>query len=404
MCEALRAVGETRRGDVALALALLIVGFPALAILACRRWTLLARLSPVVLCYAAGIVVGNLGVMTTGAAEVADLATAATVALAIPLLLFGADLRRWARLARPTMISFGLAVVAIVVTAIVASFVFGDVGGAGPEVAGMTVGVYTGGTANMGAIGRALQVPEATFVALNAADVLLGAIYLLVLLTVAKRVLSTFLPAFRYPSGGGEATGAGEPHAQDPWSYRPPVAAIARGLGAAVVVLAIGAAASFALVTLVADPQGAVLDHDGFASGVILAVTTLAIAASFWRPVHAIPGTYEVGQYLFLMFAVAIGTLAEFGELVASLGTVFPYLTAALVGAILLHLAMAAAFRIDTDTAIITSTAAVFGPPFVGPVAAAINNREIVVSGLTTGVVGLALGNYAGLAVAYLLR
>jgi uncharacterized membrane protein len=133
-------------------------------------------------------------------------------------------------------------------------------------------------------------------------------------------------------------------------------------------------------------------------------VTTLAIAASFWRPVHAIPGTYEVGQYLFLMFAVAIGTLAEFGELVASLGTVFPYLTAALVGAILLHLAMAAAFRIDTDTAIITSTAAVFGPPFVGPVAAAIGNREIVVSGLTTGVVGLALGNYAGLAVAYLLR
>ena len=386
------------------ALALLIVGFPALAILACRRWTLLARLSPVVLCYAAGIVVGNLGVMTTGAAEVADLATAATVALAIPLLLFGADLRRWARLARPTMISFGLAVVAIVVTAIVASLIFDDVGGAGPEVAGMTVGVYTGGTANMGAIGRALQVPEATFVALNAADVLLGAIYLLVLLTVAKRVLSTFLPAFRHQPAGGEATGGGEPHPQDPWSYRPPVTAIARGLGAAVVVLAIGAAASFALVTLVADPQGAVLEHDGFASGVILAVTTLAIAASFWRPVHAIPGTYEVGQYLFLMFAVAIGTLAEFGELVASLGTVFPYLTAALVGAIVLHLALAAAFRVDTDTVIITSTAAVFGPPFVGPVAAAINNREVVVSGLTTGVVGLALGNYAGLAVAYLLR
>jgi uncharacterized membrane protein len=61
-------------------------------------------------------------------------------------------------------------------------------------------------------------------------------------------------------------------------------------------------------------------------------------------------------------------------------------------------------FRVDTDTVVITSTAAVFGPPFVGPVAAAINNREIVVSGMTTGVVGLALGNYVGLAVAYLLR
>lgn len=385
-------------------LALLILGFPAVAILACRRSGLLARLSPVVLCYAAGILVGNLGVMTAGAAEVADLATAATVALAIPLLLFGADLRRWVRLARPTMISFGLAIVAIVLTATTATLVFTDVGGAGPEVAGMTVGVYTGGTANMGAIGRALQVPEATFVALNAADLVLGAIYLIVLLTVAQRLLSTFLPAFR-PRDPDDPRDAGDDaHARDPWSYRPPVGAIGRGLGAAVAVLVIGAAASFAVVSVVGSPPGDVLDSDGFASGVILAVTTLAIAASFWRRVHSIPGTYEVGQYLFLMFAVAIGTLAEFGELVASLGTVMPYLTVALVGAIVLHLVLAAAFRIDTDTAIITSTAAVFGPPFVGPVAAAINNREIVVSGLTTGVVGLALGNYVGLAVAHLLR
>jgi uncharacterized membrane protein len=391
------------------ALALLIVGFPALAILACRRSRVLARLSPVVLCYVAGIVVGNLGLMTAGAAEVADLATAATVALAIPLLLFGADLRRWVRLARPTMTSFALAVVAIAVTASVASFMFADVGGAGPEVAGMTVGVYSGGTANMAAIGRALQVPEATFVALNAADVLLGAVYLLFLLTVAQRLFGRFLPPFRYraagPDGEEDLGSERDGHAEkDPWSFRPPAGAVATGLGAALAVVVIGAGLALVAVGVVAPPEGDVLDSDAFASGVILAITTLAIAASFWRRVHDIPGTYEVGQYLFLMFAVAIGTLAEFGALIESLGTVFPYLAVALVGAIVLHLALAAAFRVDTDTVIITSTAAVFGPPFVGPVAAAINNREIVVSGLTTGVVGLAVGNYVGLAVAYLLR
>jgi uncharacterized membrane protein len=397
---------------VAVVLGLLILGFPALAIAACRRWDALARLSPVVLCYVVGILVGNAGVMTEPAAEVADLATAATVALAIPLLLFGADLRRWARLARPTIVSFALAVVAIVVTASTATLLFPDVGGAGPEVAGMTVGVYTGGTANMGAIGRALQVPEATFVALNAADVLLGAVYLLVLLTIAKRVLAWFLPPFRTRAtdltAGEPDTDAGERMAeaqQDVWSHRPSPLAVVRGLLAALAVVVVGAGASLLAVTTIGDLELAgALDSDVFASGVILAVTTLAMAASFWRPVHGIPGTYTVGQYLFLMFAVAIGTLAEFGELIDSLGTVFPYLAVALIGAILLHLALAAAFRIDTDTAIITSTAAVFGPPFVGPVAAAIGNREIVVSGLTTGVVGLALGNYAGLAVAYLLR
>jgi uncharacterized membrane protein len=65
---------------------------------------------------------------------------------------------------------------------------------------------------------------------------------------------------------------------------------------------------------------------------------------------------------------------------------------------------LCALFRIDADTAIIASTAAVFGPPFVGPVANAIRNREIVAGGIATGVLGLAIGNYAGLGLAYLIR
>jgi uncharacterized membrane protein len=65
---------------------------------------------------------------------------------------------------------------------------------------------------------------------------------------------------------------------------------------------------------------------------------------------------------------------------------------------------LAAIFRIDTDTVLITSTAAVFGPAFVPTVAAALKNRAIIVSGLTTGVVGYAIGNYAGIALAYLLK
>ena len=392
---------------MAIVLGLLIVGVPAAAILASKRFELVARISPVVVCYLVGILVGNLGLMTDAAAEVADLSTTITVALAIPLLLFGADLRKWVRLARPTIVSFGLAIVSIIVTASVASRLFTELGGERAVIAGMTVGVYTGGTANMAAIGRALDVPEATFVALNAADVALGAIYLLVLLTVAQRLLGRFLPPFRSSADRLQDAEAKQQHEHaghdDPWSFRPPVRAILKGLGAAIAVLVIGAGASYLVVSAISDPGTAVLDSDAFASGVILAITTLAVAASFVRRVHEIPGTYEVGQYLFLMFAVAIGTLAELGELVGSLSTVFPYLTAALVGAIVLHVALAAVFRVDTDTTIITSTAAVFGPPFVGPVAGALNNREIVVSGLTTGVVGLALGNYAGLAVAYLL-
>jgi uncharacterized membrane protein len=60
-------------------------------------------------------------------------------------------------------------------------------------------------------------------------------------------------------------------------------------------------------------------------------------------------------------------------------------------------------FRIDIDTTIITSAAALYGPAFIGPVAEGIRNREVVVSGLSLALLGNAFGTYLGIAVAYLL-
>jgi len=43
-------------------------------------------------------------------------------------------------------------------------------------------------------------------------------------------------------------------------------------------------------------------------------------------------------------------------------------------------------------------------PPFVPAVAGAIKNKEIIVSGLTVGIIGYAVGNYLGVLVAEFLR
>ena len=57
---------------------------------------------------------------------------------------------------------------------------------------------------------------------------------------------------------------------------------------------------------------------------------------------------------------------------------------------------MAAIFRIDVDTVIITSTAAIYGPAFVGPVANAIKNPRVIVSGITMGLLGYSFGDIVG--------
>ncbi|MEZ4685529.1 MAG: DUF819 family protein [Bacteroidia bacterium] len=69
----------------------------------------------------------------------------------------------------------------------------------------------------------------------------------------------------------------------------------------------------------------------------------------------------------------------------------------------MLHLLWAKLFRIDADTFIITSVAAICSPLFVPPVARALGNKAIITSGMTTGVLGFAVGNWLGLAVAGLI-
>ena len=61
-------------------------------------------------------------------------------------------------------------------------------------------------------------------------------------------------------------------------------------------------------------------------------------------------------------------------------------------------------FRINVDDYIITSTALSNSPPFVPVVAAALRNKAVVVPGMIIGVIGYAIGNYLGVAIAYLLR
>lgn len=372
-------------------LALVFVGFPALAVYGANRSKALEWLSPVVLCYLFGIFLGNLPGWTPDT-DLANSVTEITVLLAIPLLLFSTDFPKWLRTAPKAVLSFALATLAVMVVAAVTTVILSNQDPETWKMAGMTVGVYTGGTPNMSAIGLALEVSDEKFVLVNGADVVLSAVYLLFLMTIAQRVLLKFLPAYQRTETEGAVPHASGMEADPLPALKTKPRAVAGAIGLSVLV---------AGVTV-----GVVSTFDGSLpiAPVILSVTTLGIALSFVPRIRNLTGAYETGQYLLLIFAVAIGTLANIREMADAFSTVFLFVAIVLGASILLHYLLAALFRIDADTVLITSTAAVFGPAFVGPIAAVLKNREIVVSGLTTGVVGYAVGNYAGLAIAYLLQ
>jgi len=378
---------------------LFAVLMPAVVLWAVKRIRALSFIGPTLLCYLIGIAAANLPLPIDK--SISMRVSEVSILLAIPLLLFTTDFVRWLRLAKTTVLSFILAVASVMVVSAVGAFIFGGRLPDAWKLSGMFVGVYTGGTANMSAIGLALRVSEETFILVNAADVVVSGLYLIFLLTVAQRVLLRFMPAFQ-PAGGpgpdaaADARGTPDPPGAPPApAARPTLAArvlqTAGAAGAAVVVVALSVGLSLLITGKMAEAL------------ILLSITTLGIAASFLPRLRHLTGAYDFGHYLLLVFCVAIGTIADFREL-AGTPLIFAYCAFAVLGSVALHYFLASRFRIDADTAIITSTAAVFSPAFVGPVAAALKNREIIVSGITTGLVGYAVGNYLGLALAYLLK
>jgi uncharacterized membrane protein len=102
------------------------------------------------------------------------------------------------------------------------------------------------------------------------------------------------------------------------------------------------------------------------------------------------------------MFSVAMGLCFDLSSL-KSAAAVFGMLCVVQFGTAALHLLLAKLGGIDRDTMMITSTAGIFGPAFIIPVAGALKNDEIILPGILCGILGYAIGNYLGVALGGIL-
>ena len=140
----------------------------------------------------------------------------------------------------------------------------------------------------------------------------------------------------------------------------------------------------------------------------ILAITTLGLFASTIPAVNRIKKTFQLGMYFILVFSLVVASMADLGKMLSNensefLISILLYIVLAVVGSLLLHSVLSWIFKIDVDNFLITSVALSMSPPFVPVVAAALKNKIIVISGLIIGIIGYAIGNYLGVALAFAL-
>lgn len=419
---------------IILLLVLFYFSAPVLLIYLCKISKTLNRIGAVVLAYALGLLVGNIGIMPTASerfvkllggtrsflprdelarymlsphfvesdmmfnqvAQIQDSVMSYTILIALPLLLFSLNLKKWIKEARTALLSLVLAMISLMIAVFAGYYFFAEDITEANKITGMLIGVYTGGTPNLAAIGTALNVSPDIFILTHTYDLIIGSVALLFLMTIAQKLFNTFLPRYGLVRKAENVLQVAEEDT-DMENYevlfrKSNIPQMGKSLLVSVIIFAIAGGLSF------------IVPKSSQVIVIILAITTLGLAASLLKPINRLKISFPLGMYFIIVFCLAISSLANLREMFQmEFLQLFLYVLWVVFGSMLIHVGLARIFKVDTDTTIIAITALTYSPPFVPAVAGALKNKDVIISGLTIGILGFAFGTYLGIFIAEIL-
>ena len=366
---------------------------PAGVLWVCKKVPFLGKIGPVLLLYILGVIIGNTGIHPEGMGTIQEILSSAMVPLAIPMMLFGCTFRFKETKEQLKALLTGMA--AVVIAVIAGYLIFGKNIEEGAKVGGLLTGVYTGGTINLAALKTMLGVKNETYILINSYDMLVSFLYLTFLLTVGIRLFRKFLP---FKPSALTTTKVKDLGMESDGNYKKMftkdgVKEAGKTLGITILICALSGGIALLF------PQGA------FMVVFILMLTTLGIGCSFIRPIHNLKHSYDLGMYFIYIFCIVVASMADLTslDLVGGLH-LMGYLLFAVFGSLTIQAILARIFKIDADTMIIASVTFINSPPFVPMMVAAMKNKSVLVTGLTLGIIGYAVGNYLGYLMSELLK
>lgn len=372
---------------------------PALVLRLCKKVPFFGKIGPILILYIIGVIVGNLPFINEGNYGLKETITNALIPMALPMMLFACSMNRDSLKGIFKSLLAGL--IAIIVSIFTGYWIFGrHIGEMGPKIAALITGCETGGTINMASLQAMFNVPSETFVMLNSYDMIVCFLYFIFLLSFGIRWFRKFLK-ITPKEGSREIVDESLVNQQVTESSQNPYAILktAKGWGQVwriLVAIAICVGLAFALTKLF--PKG------WFMPVFILGISTFALIAANLKPVKKLTFSYDLGLYLIYIFSIAIASMADVTKLNIREGLyAFLFLFFVIFVSLLLQVILSKLLKVEPDMMIATSVALINSPPFVPIVVSAMENKKVLVPGITVGIIGFALGNYLGFFVYNLL-
>ena len=347
-----------------------------------------SRLSAVVVSILAAFILSNLSIIPSQA-EGYDVVWSYLVPLAIPLLLFKADLRMIIKEAGPTLLAFIFGAIGTVLGTLLA-FALIPLGEEGYKLAGIFCATYIGGSMNFVAASEALQLRSGDLLTAGfAADNLIMTVYFLLLFSLPSMALMKKLFRTKYDDEAHKY--ADDSGVAKPASERPDLLDMARGLAIATVVCAVG----FALSDLTGIRGSGIL----FVTAIIVGLATL-----FPKVMSSIHGANQIGTFLMQIFFAVIGASANI-MIVIKVGPIL-FVFAAIILAVHLAFLLTAGkiFKLDLAEIVIASNANMGGPTTAAAMAVARKWQPLVIPAILCGTLGYAVATFIGVAIGFWLQ
>lgn len=351
-----------------------------------EKTKLVSTLSPIAIAYALGILL-SFSPLNFNLDHI-RYTSEISITLSICLFVLASNLSKFKVLLKPVLKSFVLGIISLIGAILLTFYLIDFEGLEKNKILGMLVGVYVGGTPNLNAIGYALGVTNETLVIVNTAEMLLGGAYFFLLITLVKPILSLFLPKFK--SANLITNSCYDTYTTT--SYRDKITMIILALLASILILIL----SYGLVQFLFGATNV--------PALLISLTTLSVLLSPISIFKRIEYKFEVADFLLLVFSLGIGMQININSLITNGLAIYILVSCVFFGTLLIHFFLAWITKTDVDTLLISSTAALYGPAFIAPVAKSINNRELIIYGIALGLLGYILGNYLGLGFYWILN
>ena len=354
----------------------------------CERYPWGRKYSGVMWLMAVSFALANLKIIPT-TAPAYDAVWNYLVPIAIPLLLFEADLRRIVRESGPILVAFIIGSAAVVIGVIVGAALL-NLGLNEAELAGIFTGSYIGGSLNFAAVAEASGMQDGSMLAAAiAADNVATNLHFLLLILIPG--IAWFVK--RYPTQ--HMDNAEQVDADSVVSVHRIANLDIAGLLASLALAFMLAALGKALAGLMAAPQYSII---------VTTALTILLATLLPGQIRKLSGHSETGNVMMFIFLASVGATADIWELIAIGPVLFIFALIIITVHTVVMFGVGRLLKLDLAEIAMASAVCIGGPSSAAALASAKGWKDLLIPGVLAGSLGYAIGSFIGISVVEWLR